>query len=206
MNVYDFDNTVYDGESVFDFFRFCTKKQRGLLKFFPMMVKNLFKYKLNKLSIDELYEEASKITAEVIKNGIYAEILRSKESTEAYIREFWKKNARKLKQDFLDKIKEDDIIITASPVVLIEGIADIVKAKNIIGTELDLATGRLTFACFRQNKVKAFKERYPDVTIDEFYTDSLNDMPLIQLAEKAYLVKKNKEPQLIEMNKMSVTR
>lgn len=189
MNVYDFDNTVYNGESVFDFFLFCVKKQKGLIRYFPMLIKNLFKYKLNMLTIDGLYDEASKLTAEVVKN---------KEHAEEYIREFWSINSRKLKKEFLDKISEEDIIITASPVILIEGIADIVKAKNIIGTEMDLDTGRLTFACFRQNKVTAFKERYPGVTINEFYTDSLNDMPLIELAEKAYLVKKNKAPQPID--------
>ena len=192
MNVYDFDNTIYDGESVFDFFLFCVKKEKRLILYFPMLLKNLFRYKAGKLTIDGLYEEASKLTKEVIRN---------REHADAYISEFWSINARKLKKEFLDKLKSDDVIITASPVILIKAISDQLKTENIIGSRIDLDTGKMEFACFRQNKIIAFKEAYPNAVIDEFYTDSLNDMPLAELAKKAYLIKKGKAPQLIEINK-----
>ena len=188
MNVYDFDNTIYDGESVFDFFLFCLKKQKSLILYFPMLLKNLFRYKAGKLSIDELYEEAGKLTKVVIKN---------RENADEYIREFWSINARKLKQEFLDKLKSDDVILTASPDILIKAISDKLKTDHIIGSRIDLETGKMEFACFRQNKITAFKESYPNAVIDEFYTDSLNDMPIAELADKAYLIKKNKAPQLI---------
>ena len=183
MNVYDFDNTIYDGESVFDFFLFCLKKQKSLILYFPMLLKNLFRYKAGKLSIDELYEEAGKLTKVVIKN---------RENADEYISEFWSINSRKLKQEFLDKLKSDDVILTASPDILIKAISDKLKTDHIIGSRIDLETGKMEFACFRQNKITAFKESYPNAVIDEFYTDSLNDMPIAELADKAYLIKKNK--------------
>ena len=192
MNVYDFDNTIYDGESVFDFFLFCVKKEKRLILYFPMLLKNLFRYKAGKLTIDGLYEEASKLTKEVIRN---------REHADAYISEFWSINARKLKKEFLDKLKSDDVIITASPVILIKAISDQLKTENIIGSRIDLDTGRMEFACFRQNKIIAFNEAYPNAVIDEFYTDSLNDMPLAELAKKAYLVKHGKATQFIEKSK-----
>ena len=192
MNVYDFDNTIYDGESVFDFFLFCVKKQKRLILYFPMLLKNLFKYKAGKLTIDGLYEEASKLTKEIIRN---------RENADAYINEFWSINAHKLKKEFLDKLKSDDVIITASPVILISAISDKLKTENIIGSRIDMDTGRMEFACFRQNKITAFKESYPDAVIDEFYTDSLNDMPLAELANKAYLIQKGKAPQLMNTKK-----
>ena len=188
MNVYDFDNTIYDGESVFDFFLFCVKKQKSLILYFPMLLKNLFKYKAGKLTIDGLYEEAGKLTKVVIQN---------REHADEYINEFWSINSRKLKKEFLDRLKSDDVIITASPDILIKAISDKLKTENIIGTRIDLDTGRVEFACFRQNKITAFKEKYPNAVIDEFYTDSLNDMPLAKLSNKAYLIKKGKAPQLI---------
>ena len=43
--------------------------------------------------------------------------------------------------------------------------------------------------CYHENKVKVFRERYGDTRIEEFYTDSRNDQPLIDLAENAFLVK-----------------
>ena len=188
MNVYDFDNTIYDGESVFDFFLFCVKKQKSLILYFPMLLKNLFRYKAGKLTIDGLYEEAGKLTKVVIQN---------REHADEYISEFWQINSRKLKKEFLERLKSDDVIITASPDILIKAISDKLKTENIIGTRIDLDTGKVEFACFRQNKITAFKEHYPDAQIDEFYTDSLNDMPIAELAKKAYLIKKGKTTQII---------
>ncbi len=183
MRVFDFDNTIYDGESVFDFFLFCVKKQKYLLKYMPLMIKDLIFYKMRLLTEEKLYEQASGLTKEIVKN---------REHANDYIEEFWRLNSHKLKSEFLDMIEESDIIITASPAILIEGVGGRLKTKNIIGSVIDLDTGELKFMCFRSNKAKAFNKAYPKVKIDEFYTDSLNDMPLINAAEKAFLVKKGK--------------
>lgn len=183
MRVFDFDNTIYDGESVFDFFLFCVKKQKYLLKYMPLMIKDLILYKMRLLTEEKLYEQASRLTKEIVKN---------REHADAYIEEFWRLNSHKLKSEFLDMIEENDIIISASPAILIEGVGGRLKTKNIIGSEIDLDTGELKFMCFRSNKAKAFNNAYPKVKIDEFYTDSLNDMPLINAAEKAFLVKKGR--------------
>ena len=37
-------------------------------------------------------------------------------------------------------------------------------------------------------KVRRFKEEYGD-RIDDFYTDSMNDAPLMDLAQRVYMVK-----------------
>ena len=54
MNVYDFDNTIYDGESCFDLFKFYLKKDPSLLKSFPTVVKGFARYKKGKISLDEM--------------------------------------------------------------------------------------------------------------------------------------------------------
>ena len=46
MNVYDFDNTIYDGESTFDFYAFCVRKDISMLKSAFVVVKTLIEYKL----------------------------------------------------------------------------------------------------------------------------------------------------------------
>ena len=53
MNVYDFDNTIYDGESAFHLFRFFMKKDKGLITFLPAVVTAFTKYKLGKLTVEE---------------------------------------------------------------------------------------------------------------------------------------------------------
>ena len=40
--------------------------------------------------------------------------------------------------------------------------------------------------------MKAFFEEYPETEIENFYTDSLNDAPLIEISKNAFLVKGNK--------------
>ena len=61
--------------------------------------------------------------------------------------------------------------------------------KHFVGSKTDLENRKLINFCFRENKVKAFKEKFPDAVIDNFYTDSLNDQPMIDLAKNAFLVK-----------------
>ncbi len=183
MNVYDFDNTIYDGESLVDFFLFCVKKKKRLILYLPLVIYTAILYKLRLLPIEKLYKLAGKMSSVVVNN---------KENAEIFVKEFWAKNASKLKPYYLSKLKTDDVIITASPRILIEGILDKLNTSNIICSELNLETGTFDFVCFKENKVLAFKEKYPNGIINEFYTDSLNDMPLIELSKKSYLVKKGK--------------
>lgn len=189
MNVYDFDNTIYDGESLVDFFIFCIMKKKSLIIYLPLIVYTAILYKLNSLPIDKLYRLASKMSSVVINN---------KQNADLFIKEFWNKNEVKLKSYYLDKLKATDIIITASPRLLIEGITDKLKTKNIICSEFNLETGKFEFIWFRENKVVGLKNQYPDAIINEFYTDSLNDIPLMKLAKKVYLVKGDKLPKLLD--------
>ena len=183
MNVYDFDNTIYDGESMVDFLLFCLSKNKKYSYCLPKLMYPALLYKLNRLSIEEITKIASSMSHLIVKN---------KDQAEELIVEFWKKYSYKLKKDFLSKIKEEDIIITASPYQLINGIKDKLKTSNIIASRLDLETGKLEFLCYKDNKLIALKKQYPSVQIDKFYTDSLSDISLINSAKEAYLVKKRK--------------
>ena len=44
MNVYDFDNTIYDGESFIDLFIFLFKKDPSLVKYIPDVINGLYNY------------------------------------------------------------------------------------------------------------------------------------------------------------------
>ena len=193
MKVFDFDNTIYDGESLVDFFCFCVRKKKSLIFKILTFLYAAILYKTNKLSIDDLYTKASKLTKVITNN---------KADIDEYVNMFWQKNKKKLKQNMLDKIRKEDIIITASPDILIKGIASKFKTKNIISSILNVDTGKFEFICFRENKVTIFKEKYPNAIIDEFYTDSLADLPLMKLAKKAYLVSKDKM-ELVDVSKLS---
>lgn len=181
MKVFDFDKTIYDGESLFDFLVFCVRKKKSLCLHLPYAIYVCILHEMNRLSDDKIYALANKMARTVID---------SKEDLDSFIAEFWQKNRHKLKKSFLERIDEEDVIITGSIRLLINGIASELKTKNIICSEYNVEKGEFEFICYGKNKVVAFNKYYPNCHIDEFYTDSLVDAPLARLADKAYLVKK----------------
>ena len=93
MKVYDFDNTIYNGESVVDFFLFILNKEKKLFVFLPMVSYIAILYKTGKLDIEQVYKLANTYSDTVIK---YQDVANK------YIEEFWKENIHKLKKDFLN--------------------------------------------------------------------------------------------------------
>ena len=196
MNVYDFDNTIYDGESVVDFFIFTLNKKKSLIIYLPLVTYIALLYKIGKLPIKKIEKLSNKMSYILVENKHYAK---------EYIEEFWEKNNNKLKKEYLEKIKEEDIIITAAPRILLDYIKDKFNTNNIICTEFNLETGSLEYICMRENKAKALLSKYPNIVIDEFYTDSMNDKPLMEIAKKTYLVKRNNTKE-ININKLNIKK
>ena len=64
-----------------------------------------------------------------------------------------------------------------------------IDESRMIGTEVDLSTGEIGRVNYRENKAKAFKEIFPDAEIDDFYTDSISDAPLMEMAKRVFMVK-----------------
>ena len=62
--------------------------------------------------------------------------------------------------------------------------------QTIIATDFDIHSGRIVGAnCKGQEKVRRFFQSVPNGQIDNFYSDSLADLPLARLARNAYWVK-----------------
>lgn len=183
MNVYDFDNTIYQGESAIDFFIYFLKRDPKLWEYAPKAVKALAGYKAQKISIDEALREYGTLVEEYCL-GI--------ENLDDHIKQFWDINIKKIKPFYFRLRKEDDVILSAGFDVVLAEMGRRMNIKNIVSTETDSENFKIVNFCFRENKVKAFRAHYPDAVIDNFYTDSLNDQPIIDLAQNAYLVKGNR--------------
>ncbi len=56
MNVYDFDKTIYAGDSSIDFTLFCYKRYPNLLKYIIYQVKGVFLYTIKKIEKTEMKE------------------------------------------------------------------------------------------------------------------------------------------------------
>lgn len=183
MNVFDFDNTIYDGESVVDFFMWYCKKDKSLLKYIPSLAVALFNYKRGKITVEgALSKYGSLVTDYLSKNGgVYDEMS-----------VFWDANMHKIKPFYKDVRSDDDLIISCSPEFSLKIICERLGIKRYIGSVIDEKSGEIKRLCFRENKVKAFFEEFPDTKIENFYTDSMNDKPLIEISQNAYLVKGDK--------------
>lgn len=183
MNVYDFDNTIYKGESVFDFYIFCARRYPVMIRYIFVILFAWLRYKLLILSREKLMSLAEKYAAMFIT---------SISDLEGLVKEFWDKNQRKIKKFYLETKRDDDVIVTASVGFLLREICRRVGIQNCICTEVDEKTGEIHKLCFRQNKPGYFKSEFPEAKIENFFSDSMNDLPMMQMAKNAYLVKGEK--------------
>lgn len=183
MNVYDFDNTIYDGESSVDFFMFCLKKRPKLIKYIFVVFFNLAKYKLCLISKQELLKLAEK--------NLFG-ILDICPDYEKLAESFWDKSMNKIKPLYLDNKRKDDVIISASFDFLLKPCCRRLGVSNLLCSKADLKNGKITRLCFRENKPEIFDSVFGSAHIDNFYTDSANDLPMIKRAERSYLVKGNR--------------
>ena len=92
---------------------------------------------------------------------------------------------------FLDQQKPDDMIISASPEFLLKPICEKLGIQHLIASKVDVRTGKFSGEnCRGKEKVRRLAAEYGSAYIDQFYSDSHSDLPLAQLADQAFLVKK----------------
>lgn len=188
MNVYDFDNTLYDGESCFDFFVYYLKKSPRLILYLPRLFIAFFKYKRGLVTVEQaLQKYAPQVEA----------FFRSIDDVNGDCVDFWDRHMRKIKPFYKSLQRDDDLIITASPDFSMAEICGRLGIKSFIASEVDLETGKIVRLNLRSAKIVSFREKYPDAEIDCFYTDSpKNDKPLIDLARHTFLVRGSKITQI----------
>lgn len=179
MNVYDFDKTIYDGDSTIDFYLYCLRKK-------PKIIFCIFK-QLQGVVLKKI----KKIDTKTMKEYFFIFLLKL-DNTEDLINSFWETHERKIKKWYLKKKKETDLVISASPNFLIKPICKRLKIRDSIATEMDIKTGKIKGKnCKGEEKVKRFYKKYPQGKILEFYSDSYSDTPLKEISKKSYLVKKD---------------
>ena len=183
MNVFDFDNTIYNGESTLDLFFFYIVRKPWLIKLLPTVLKAFARYKKGDVSLSEVIE---RYVPMVEKDALRIFDFENDPKI------FWDKHEKKIKPLYDELRSGDDLIITASPDFNIEEICCRLGIRHHLTSRVDKETGKILFVNIRENKIKAYEEAYGDIPIDNFYTDSPeNDSFLIEKAKHAFVVKKN---------------
>lgn len=178
MNVYDFDKTVFMRESSSLFFLFCLRKHPKLIVQLPKIGWYGLRSALGQISLKE-FKEA------------FHSYLRRLDDAEALAEQFWDAHEREIPTWLPPLLPEGGLVISASPEFLI---APMCRRLGLqwMGTRMDVHTGRITGEnCRGAEKPRRFREAYPDIRVDVFYSDSLADTPMAMLADEAWIVRGN---------------
>lgn len=181
INLYDFDKTIYKGDSSTDFFFFALSKYPKIIKVVPKIIVSAIKYKLKLITKTEM------------KETIFS-FLQYVDDLDSLLWSFWSSHEIYIKDFFVDNENhENDIILTASPEFLLERMLGMFGVKETIGSRVDPKTGRFTGEnCYGEEKVRRLNEKYKNYKVMEAYSDSLSDLPMLKLAKKSFIVKKYK--------------
>ena len=188
MNVYDFDNTIYDGDSTVDFVWYCMGRYPKVRKYFFPIIFDCARLGLHAISKDEFKARLYRFLAFI-------------DDVDEAVNDFWDGHRQNIQKWYLDQKRSDDLIISASPEFLLEGVSKELGV-SLIASLVDKDTGKLLGPNnSNEAKVKRFTEKYGDGLdagaplagiIEEFYSDSDNDLPMARLADKAFKVKHGK--------------
>lgn len=181
MNVYDFDDTIYKGDTSVDLVKHTLKKKpllmlKYILKTIPVLIKYLFK----------------KVKFQDVKESLFMFIIEIKD-LDKYLDEYIDIHMKNIKPWYKEKQKKDDVIISASYILWIKKYCDRLNIKTSIGTEVNLKTGKIIGKnCLSKEKLVRFDVMFPGKEILESYSDSKKDLPLLERARQGYVVKGNK--------------
>ena len=117
MNVYDFDKTIYSGDSTADFYIFSLKRHKKIITLAPSLLGSVIKF--------YVFKKGSKTDFKQVMYRFlrYCDIDKD-------VNDFWEINQSKIKKYYLKQKRDDDVIISASPEFLLE---PIIKKKRFAG-------------------------------------------------------------------------
>ena len=180
IDVYDFDGTIYDGDSTFDFVRFCMRRH-------PIVALSL-----PAIAVAAIKMACKKSTLTQFKSVLFGKMAKRFSLTEE-AKLFWQdeKTKAKLGAWFYERPRDLPIVIaSASPEFELRYAADILGVKNLIGTRCDDATGELIGKnCKGAEKISRIRAYMGEYTVRAMYTDDTKaDGPLLEIAEEKYKI------------------
>ena len=174
LNAYDFDNTILRGDSsvllLLYFYRL-----PGTWRCLPGAAWKALRCALRLEGFEGLKEALFSAVRYMDKSAV---------------REFWDSHMDRIKPFYISRMRDDDVIVTASPEFLVREAVRRLGDMRVIGTVMDPETGKITGKnCKREEKTVRFARELPGAEIDAFYSDSRSDDPMARLAKEAFMIR-----------------
>lgn len=179
MNVYDFDGTIYCGDSSLDFYFYCLCHRPLIIRFLPKQLLGILAYKLRFISKTQ-------------GKAAFFSFLKGIKNVSTLVNEFWASRSSGIQPWYITQQTADDVVISASPEFLLTPICQRLKVRLIASIVVPETGGFESENCYGIEKVRRFRSVFPTESIDAFYSDSTSDEPMAALAQQCYLVKKGK--------------
>ena len=178
MNTYDFDQTIFYPDSSYCFVMFCLRHYpRAVLHALPGVALK---------GLEMLWQQTD---TKALKEKVFS-FLPYLDDVDRIVEEFWQEHRKNLMEWYLRQKKPDDLILSASPDFLLRPVCEELGV-SLIATPMDRYTGKICGQnCHDEEKVRRFYQEYPDGKTENFYSDSLSDTPMAEIADHAFLVKK----------------
>lgn len=176
MNSYDFDDTIYRGNSFRHFFFFCMVRLPYLVLFLPVILVAVLLRAVRILDKNKYLTLMGRFVVFV-------------PNVDKFVVAFWDKKMSNIKQWYLAQQKEDDVIVSASPAYLVD---EACRRLGVacIATKTNVRTGGIDGVhCYGEQKVVRFTSQHPDVVPIAYYSDSWSDKPMFDFCNVGYLVK-----------------
>ena len=180
MNIYDFDDTIYNGDTNRDILMYGFKKH-------PFLVLKALK-KAKKLQKD--YKRGV-IEFERVKEAMLSFIFKIKNYPK-FINDFVDSHMKNIKPWYLNRRTQNDIIISASYELWIMQFCKRLGIRYVIATKTDSEGRIIGKNCKGAEKLKRLASIIPNAVIVSAYSDSSCDIPILESARTAYVVEGNK--------------
>lgn len=180
MNLYDFDETIYDGDSTRDFVLYCYRHFPQTLRYLPRQLAAVASYMAGKIDKTTFKER-------------YFSMFAAVPDIDAAIEAFWDSHEHRLMRYYPRQAHHDDVVISASPEFIVRPLCERLGLTHIIASDVDKHSGRFVGVnCYGAEKVRRFLDAgFDPAEVEQVYSDSLSDTPIAELGREAFIVHKD---------------
>ena len=179
MNGYDFDDTIYKGNSFRRFFLFCLVRLPYLIVLLPVQIVCALLRACHAINHQQ-FLSAMNWFVYLVPNRKW------------FVGKFWDKEIARIKPWYLAQQRSDDIVVSASPRYEVQEICNRLGIATLIATETDNPSHPHNGVyCYEMQKAVRYKQQFGDTPLETYYSDSVTDIPMFMLAKRGYYVDGN---------------